>query len=199
MNDAVANSPAQKRRLILLAALFFAPLMLAFLLYYAHLWRPPGMTNKGDLIEPPRPLPARALTLADGTQSSPDILRGKWTWVYVGDGRCDARCKTALADMRQARLLLSEKMDRVQRAFLYTGAQCDLEFLHREHPGLIVARFDQPALADKFMLGGQPPERAGRIYLVDPLGNLMMSYAPNAPSMGMLQDIKKLLNLSHIG
>jgi hypothetical protein len=43
------------------------------------------------------------------------------------------------------------------------------------------------------------PETAGRIYLIDPLGNLMMSYAPDAPSMGLLEDIKKLLKLSHIG
>ena len=39
----------------------------------------------------------------------------------------------------------------------------------------------------------------GRLYLVDPLGNLMMSYERGAPVKGLLDDLKKLLNLSHIG
>jgi cytochrome oxidase Cu insertion factor (SCO1/SenC/PrrC family) len=185
---------------LLLASFFFVPLALSFLLYYGGLWRPQSTTNKGDLITPARPLPAVALTLADGTQSAPSVLQGKWTWAYVGDGRCDERCRIALADTRQARLLLSEKINRVQRIFFATGDCCDMEFLKREHPGLIVARFDNPELAAPFVLDPKvPPEEAGRIYLIDPLGNLMMSYASGAPSMGMLDDVKKLLNLSHIG
>jgi hypothetical protein len=189
-----------RRRLIWLAAFFFVPLAVSFLLYYGGLWRPQGGTNKGELVNPARPLPATALTLADGTQSAPDILQGKWTWVYIGDGQCDTRCRTALTDTRQARLLLSEKLNRVQRVFLATGECCDMEYLNREHPGLIVARFDKPELAGLFVLDTVPaPEKAGRIYLIDPLGNLMMSYAPDAPSMGLLEDIKKLLKLSHIG
>jgi cytochrome oxidase Cu insertion factor (SCO1/SenC/PrrC family) len=144
-------------------------------------------------------LPETALVLADGSQSSPQLLRGKWTWVYVGDGQCDTRCRTALADIRQARLLLAEKMDRVQRVFLASDACCDNQYLQSEHPGLIVARFDNAELQALFTLDGVPPDAAGRIYLVDPLGNLMMSYAPDAPSIGLLEDIKKLLKLSHIG
>ena len=189
-----------RRRVLWLAAFFFAPLAIAFLLYYGNLWRPQGNTNKGELISPARPLPAVALTLADGTQSSPDILQGKWTWAYIGNGQCDARCRMALADTRQARLLLSEKLDRVQRIFFVTNECCDTEYLNRDHPGLIVAHFDKPELTSAFVLNAtSAPETAGRIYLIDPLGNLMMSYAPDAPSMGLLEDIKKLLKLSHIG
>jgi hypothetical protein len=203
MNMSVTPEEALARksrlRVLGLAALFFAPVAVAFLLYYGDVWRPQGSTNKGDLVQPPRPLPEMSLTLADGTQSSPRVLRGKWTWVYIGDGQCDARCRTALADIRQARLLLAEKMDRVQRVFLASGACCDNEYLQAEHPGLIVARFDNAELSALFAIDATPPEAAGRIYVVDPLGNLMMSYAPDAPSMGLLEDIKKLLKLSHIG
>jgi cytochrome oxidase Cu insertion factor (SCO1/SenC/PrrC family) len=189
-----------RKRLLWLAAFFFVPLAFSFLLYYGGLWRPQGGTNQGELVNPARPLPAIALTLADGSQSAADILQGKWTWAYIGDGQCDTRCRTALADTRQARLLLSEKINRVQRVFLVTGACCDMEYLNREHPGLIVARFDKPEFAAPFILDAKTaPDKAGRIYLIDPLGNLMMSYAPDAPSMGLLADIKKLLKLSHIG
>jgi hypothetical protein len=37
------------------------------------------------------------------------------------------------------------------------------------------------------------------VYLIDPLGNLMMSYAADARPKGMLEDLKKLLRLSHVG
>ncbi len=40
---------------------------------------------------------------------------------------------------------------------------------------------------------------AGRIFIVDPLGNPLMSYAPTAPDKALLTDRKKLLRLSHIG
>jgi len=40
---------------------------------------------------------------------------------------------------------------------------------------------------------------SGRIYLIDPLGNLMMSYSPRSEPKGILSDMKKLLKLSHIG
>ncbi len=56
------------------------------------------------------------------------------------------------------------------------------------------------ALIDAFpAYNGVAPQRAQRTYIVDPLGNLMMSYAPGSASKGMLEDMKKLLKLSHIG
>ena len=49
------------------------------------------------------------------------------------------------------------------------------------------------------MARGVPVARAGRIYLVDPLGNLLMSYPARAPDRALLDDLRKLLKLSHIG
>jgi cytochrome oxidase Cu insertion factor (SCO1/SenC/PrrC family) len=193
-----------RRQLLLLAALFFVPLAIAFWMYYGPTgWRPSGDASKGDLIDPARPLAALALTTADGTQTQPDFLRGKWSMVYVGDGLCDDRCRKALYLTRQSRIALNKDMDRVQRVFLVTGRCCDRGFLAQEHPDLIVARVDDDAsaaLLEPFpTYGGVPLADAGRVYLVDPLGNLLMSYAPTAPDKALLTDMKKLLRLSHIG
>jgi len=193
-----------RRQLLLLAALFFVPLAIAFWMYYGPTgWRPSGDASKGDLIDPARPLAALALTTADGGQTPPDFLRGKWSLVYVGDGLCDDRCRKALYLTRQSRLALNKDMDRVQRVFLVTGRCCDRGFLAQEHPDLIVARVDDDAAAallEPFpTYGGVPLADAGRIFIVDPLGNLLMSYAPTAPDKALLTDMKKLLRLSHIG
>jgi cytochrome oxidase Cu insertion factor (SCO1/SenC/PrrC family) len=193
-----------RRQLLLLAALFFVPLAIAFWMYYGPTgWRPSGDASKGDLIDPARPLAALALATADGTQTRPDFLRGKWSLVYVGDGLCDDRCRKALYLTRQSRIALNKDMDRVQRVFLVTGRCCDRGFLAQEHPDLIVARVDDDAAAallEPFpTYGGVPLADAGRIFIVDPLGNLLMSYAPTAPDKALLTDMKKLLRLSHIG
>jgi hypothetical protein len=42
-------------------------------------------------------------------------------------------------------------------------------------------------------------EAAGRVYFIDPLGNLMMYYRPDADPGGMLKDLRKLLKYSKIG
>lgn len=195
-----------RRQLLALAALFFVPLAVAFWLYYGpgH-WRPSGATNKGDLIDPARPLPAVSLPRADGTPTGSEFLRGKWTILYVGDGACDARCRKALYLTRQSRIAINKDMDRVQRVFLVTGHCCNTAFLAAEHPDLLVARLDTAGPEGAQLLarfpdaGGLPPSAAGLIYVIDPLGNLMMSYSPAAPDKALLTDLRKLLRLSHIG
>ena len=199
-----APRPA-RTQIWILVGVFFAPLALAFLLYYGSGgWRPPGSTNHGELISPPRPLPSVALPGISGAPLAPETWQGKWTLLYVGDGRCDERCRAALTLMRQTRLALNADMPRVQRIFLATGNCCDRAYLAAEHPGLLVARADNQAGAALFAAFPDALPAADRlgnaIYVVDPLGNLMMRHAPEpAPAKGLLEDLRKLLKLSHIG
>lgn len=186
----------------IVVALFFAPLALAFLLYYGGSgWRPPGSTNHGELISPPRPLPSVALPTPGGAPLAPETWHGKWTLLYVGDGRCDGRCRAALVLMRQTRLALNKDMTRVQRIFLATGNCCDRAYLDAEHPGLTLALADSDAGATLLaVFPDAGPATDGSIYVVDPLGNLMMRHQPEPPpAEGLLEDLRKLLKLSHIG
>lgn len=193
-----------RRGLIALAALFLAPLAIAFWLYYGGAgWRPAGATNRGDLLDPARPLPVLELAGTDGRPGGGDILRGRWTLLYIGDGRCDARCRDALHLTRQTRIALNKDMDRVRRVFLATGSCCDRGRLGDLHPDLVVAVPTDAQLAalvrEVPTYDGLPASEAGRIYVVDPLGNLVLSYSPAAPDEALLDDLKRLLKLSHIG
>jgi hypothetical protein len=192
----------QRRVLVGLALMFFAPLGLAFFLYYSHgPWRPGGRVNAGTLIEPARPLPALVLPLLGSGDTNPNFLRSKWTLLYVESGRCAESCRRRLYDTRQVRLALDRDMDRVQRVLIADSGCCDAEFLREQHPDLIAVRAGAAAapLLDLLPRGGGSGAPAPSVYLVDPLGNLMMFYPADSKSKGILEDMKRLLRLSSIG
>lgn len=197
--DDKAAQARGRRTLLGLAALFFLPLALSFWLYYQGGWRPSGSTNKGELITPARPLPDVPFTLPDGTTSArASVFKGKWTLLYIGAGGCDEDCRKALWTMRQTRQLLAEEMDRVQRVFVARTDCCNMEFLSKEHAGLEVVRADDPTTGD-FFAKFPTTDATHSIYVVDPLGNLMMRFDVRENPKGLLSDMKKLLKLSHIG
>jgi hypothetical protein len=195
--------------LAVLAALFLLPLLLAFYMYYDTDWRPARRVNHGTLITPARPLPAVHLPRESMSDSDPDPsaaatkspeeeLRSKWSIVYIGAGNCDEPCRQALYVMRQTRLSLNNEMSRVNRVFLTTGNCCAREFLAHEHSGLVVldaSGNEGQRLLRQFPADGRPYS----LFIVDPLGNLMMSYDSRQNPKGLLEDMQKLLRLSHIG
>ena len=190
-----ASDEAQRAQLVsrnlrtvgALAAVFVLPLLISFWMYYGNAWRPVGRTNHGELIEPARPLPGAA-----------GLFEQKWAIVYIGDGACDNACQSSLYFMRQTRLALNNEMTRVSRAFLATANCCNREFLEREHAGLILidaTRSDVRQILTVFPQTDLPHS----LFIVDPLGNLVMRYDAREDPKGLLTDLKKLLRLSHIG
>ena len=186
-----------RRTLYVLAALFLLPVAVAFALYYGKLWRPAGSSSKGELIEPARPLNIAGLKHADGSPAGAEVFADKWSLIYIGDGACDADCRTALVFARQSRLALNNEMTRVQRIFLATGHCCASDYFAKEQPGLIA--LDASAPEAQALLAQFPDEHARSLYIVDPLGNLMMRHDGEHTSKDLLSDLKKLLKLSHIG
>jgi hypothetical protein len=191
--------PGQGRGMLLgFAALFFLPLIGAFWLYYIGGWRPAGSTNYGELISPVVTLTAPPLQTITGEPASPELFKEKWMFVHIASGDCDTDCRDALWMMRQTRLLLAQDMDRVQRVFIASEACCDTDFLAQEHAGLTVLQVTDEA--GKQWLDSFPSKvEVEYIYIVDPLGNLMMRFDIQENPKGLLSDIEKLLKLSHIG
>jgi cytochrome oxidase Cu insertion factor (SCO1/SenC/PrrC family) len=181
---------------------FFAPLLLAFFIYYGTSWRPSSMSNKGDLVSPVVSLPEAALHKPDGSELDKQWLQHKWTLLYVGEGACDQSCRDALLITRNIRLLLGKDTTRVQRAFMFAGNCCDANFFSSEQPDLIIARVDDEIgrrTLKLFPNDAGDVLQTGKIYIIDPLGNLMMSYKRGAEAGDLHADLKKLLSLSHIG
>jgi hypothetical protein len=192
-----------RHQLLLIALVFFGPLLLAFWMYYGSSWRPVGRINHGDLIAPPRPLPALALARVEGSGvatasiSGSSAFRGKWSLVYLGPGDCGAGCRKTLYFMRQTHLGLGRLMPRVQRVFLVSRDCCDRALIEHDYPDLIV--LDAQGRAAEPLLRQFPAAPSTSIFIVDPRGNLMMRYDANADPKGLRDDLKRLLDLSHIG
>lgn len=196
----MTQTPGRGRlQLVLLAALFLAPLLAASVLYFfAPDWRPQGHLNYGQLVEPARPIPAADLFDVAGQSAGPGALRGKWSFVYLGNGSCDPACSAKLIEIRQIRTLLNEKRLRVQRVHIAAtpadAAVAEAE-LKANHPDLVFLSDTVEADYRRFF-GGQD---AQALYLVDPLGNWLMVYPAEAEYKGILKDIKRLLRISQIG
>ena len=196
-----------RQALVLLALLFLTPVFVA---WFMHMnaeqgWRPGGTTNKGMLIQPPRPLSLpEGLVRVTGEPLNPGFLGGKWTLVYIDAATCGAACREKLDAMRWVRIALGENMRRVQSLFLAAGGTDagGLQPLLAEHPDMAAAGLtpaQAAALAPVFSVDGLSMQDAGNVYLVDPLGNLMMYYRRDADPRDVLQDLQRLLKYSHIG
>lgn len=185
------------RMLAVLAGMFVLPLLLSFWMYYGTAWRPASHVNHGELISPARPLGAVKLPLLAGAPGSGSLFHRNWSIVYIGSGQCDASCRNSLYVMRQTRIALNRDMPRVDRVFLVTSACCDHSFLAREHAGMVVVDASGANASD--LLREFPDDRESSLFIVDPLGNLMMRFDTRQNAKGLLQDLQKLLTLSSIG
>jgi len=192
MSDAAPNSPPATRRSVtlwLLIALTVAPVAASYVLYY--FWQPAQTVNYGELIEP-RPLPDPSLELADGRPFRLSQLKGKWLLVTVGPGACDAQCDRALLYMRQLRLTQGKNVDRVERVWLVNDAAAPRAEAAAQYEGTWIVRARDDGLLARFA-------ETGPIYLVDPLGNLMMRFPRDPDPKRMIKDLARLLKASQVG
>lgn len=176
-----------RSQLKLLALLtFFAAPVLAAWLSYAY-W-PPQQSHYGALLAP-APLDLPALTDPAGQARNWSELRGKWVLLVVNTAGCDASCVRATYLARQVRLAQGREQDRIERVFL--GPRAASDWPHRD--GVYRAALPQDAALSQTAL----PQSG--LYLVDPLGNLMLRF-PDLPDGGqMIRDLRRLLQASQIG
>lgn len=178
-----------RRMLLLLAAVAVAPVVASYTAYY--LIPRDAKANYGELL-PTRPAPPLAGARGDGAPFTLAQLRGKWVLTVAAPGDCGSPCAQALYAMRQARAMQGREMDRVQRVWLVTGDAAPAAALVAEHPDLLVVRVPKEALSAM-------PAGRDRIYLVDPLGNLVLAF-PLAPDIKRTaKDMERLLRASRIG
>lgn len=205
--SAVTDKAAQRRgriQLLAMAALFFGPVGFAFWMYYGGHLIPGHKVNHGELIQPTRPLPAApGLLTPEGRLVGAGFLRRQWNLVYIVAGHCDERCRGDLAELKKVRLAMDHERDRVHRVILGQNGCCTTAEIGPADPDLTAAYVDSEAgqqlLASLPTAEGVSIAQSRDVYVVDPLGNLVMRFPADTDRKGLIKDLDKLLRLSHIG
>lgn len=174
-----------------------APMILSYLTYYVI--KPTGRTNYGALIDPrERPIPAMASTTLDGRPETLDQYKGKWIMLKVGGGECGEACQKQLFAMRQWRLMQGKNMNRVERVWLVTDSQPLDTMTIRQYDGMHLLRAPKEVVST-WLPAEKGTQPADHIYLIDPLGNLMMRFPADPDPRKVYKDIAKLLKASAVG
>lgn len=192
---ATADRRRGRRTLLLLAFVCVLPVIVSYSMFY--LWQPQGRVNHGALV-PPAPLPVTLLPGVGGQPAlSREALEGRWSLLFLAPAACDDACERAAYVTRQVRVAQAKDMERVVRVWLLRDGAAPSSASLERHGDLRLAR------ADAAWLAALPDAGPGSVWLVDPLGNVMMHYADDADTTaaarGMSKDLQRLLKYSALG
>lgn len=199
ISDALDPAAVEARRrrgrrvALLILALCAVPTVAAWLAYFV--WPPESRANYGELIEPRR-LRDPELQLLDGRPFRISQLRGKWVMLQIDSGACGEGCRQKLLYMRQARLAQGKAMGRIERVWLLTDTAVPDGAIASEFEGTQIVRADENANLAEFPASRS---RADHIYVVDPLGNLMLRFPRDSDPRRIVKDLARLLKASRIG
>jgi hypothetical protein len=188
------NENTQPRRssaaLWVIIGLCAAPMIAAYIAYYV--WPPASHVNYGELLEP-RSLADVQVIAIDGRPLALSAFKGDWLLLSTDDAACAERCERKLVYMRQVRLAAGTNKDRIERLWVVTGAGKPDDALLAEHEGLVVVRDAAGTLSKALPAPGSP---ADHVYVIDPLGNLMLRFPADPDPRRMLKDMSRLLRHS---
>ncbi|MDP3087237.1 MAG: hypothetical protein Q8M99_03445 [Methylotenera sp.] len=199
-NQSLELEKQRKGRIVLLLLLIFfvVPLVVVLMMYKLN-WMP-NASSIGELVRPARLLSASGdLKNNEGMLLPSHFWKERWSIVYIATD-CEKVCLDKLHDMRQLHVSLYKDMPRAQRV-LITGTQ-NVKNIKLDYPDLIVINqpIDQIASFTKqFQIKDEAASSSNRLYLVDPLGHLMMSYQAQLPLAEVRKDVTRLLRFSWAG
>lgn len=191
-----SNKTSGRKVLLILAVVFVLPFTVAATLHLLDL-RPSGKSY-GDLVQPPKNLQIPILQDVAGKEFTAQQWLKKWSVVMVDGTGCAAPCQAQVHLLKQVHTSLNKDIKRVQRVLLVpTDIKGEaINDLQKKYPDLIIlagADAQTAKFAAEFNVAG------GQVYLVDPLGNLMMSYPEKTDSKKLFSDLKRLLKNSWAG
>jgi cytochrome oxidase Cu insertion factor (SCO1/SenC/PrrC family) len=182
-----------RAKMLLVAGLFALPIAASYIAY--QLVEPKATANHGELLLPPALVTTHPFERTDAAgEFRFEALRGKWLMVASDTGACPAACQEKLVTMRQARLALGRDAGRVERIFVADDLTALDSSLAGAFPGMHLVRTPKGLSLPV----GATNDRA-HVYLVDPLGNVMMRWPARAEGKRILQDLKRLLKASQVG
>ena len=194
MSNEIAPKAIRKSRrtIILLLVAMCTPFIASYLLYFWEVR--PASINYGELL-PVKPIAGTGLNLLDDTIFRIRQLRGKWVLLTVDSGKCDEQCRKKLYYMRQVRLVQNKEMNRIERLWLIDDDEAPDPQIFKEYKDSWFVKAKNSEI-----LGAIPAKvsQHDHIYLIDPMGNLMMRFPKDPDPAKMVKDLKRLLQVSQM-
>ncbi|HQU97334.1 MAG TPA: hypothetical protein PLV19_00315 [Nitrosomonas sp.] len=190
-NEVTEKAKSNRRKFLLLLVVMCTPVIISYALYFMD-YRPQSK-NYGDLI-PIVKVSGKGTNIADNTILRMKDLHGKWILVTVDSGDCNEACKNKLYYMRQVRTVQGKEKHRIERLWLINNSVKPSAELMKEYEGTYFVNADSEIL--DFIETKE--EQTKHIYLIDPIGNLMMRFPENVDGTKMGHDIKRLLHVSQL-
>jgi len=199
---AVAKTVQTYGIFFIIVFLFIIPMVLAYYLNHR-----PGdwfrqTKNKGHLIQPALSLKDFGVTQPGGKIFQSANLQGHWNLLYVSGEECKTQCQRTMYNMRQLHIALGKNMSRVKRLIATFEEQPALDkFLQKytiDMSHLIVAK-NQFAERTSHTHLRKSASSNGEIFIIDPHGNIIMSYDSGVLPDDIYDDLTHLLKVSRIG
>lgn len=179
--------------LLLIAAVFVAPIVLAWLFASGILGLGDrARTNHGQLVTPPVDL--RTLPPPSGAVPLLKLQPADWAVVYVTAGVCDEACAQHLQTLEVVRSLAGKEATRLS---VFGLAAEEGPGAPQGGPRILVDKAFVAALGTT--LAGRPSPPAFPLHaFVDWRGQLMMTFPADAPPADIKSDLVRLLRASAI-
>ncbi len=176
---------------------FVAPVVLAYVMFfYGNI---SSFTNHGEILNPVVDITALKLKDEEGNLISEKKLRYKWRLISFVNENCDEACNARLYDMRQIHKLLGKNQHRVLRVIVHLAEPTDAlsALINNEYPNALNMYGDSAVISSA--LGDETGLQQNTVYIMDPMGNIMMRFLQDQTKKDFLKDLGKLLKASQIG
>lgn len=190
--------------LIILFLLFAIPLGLAWFLIDKNPLLNLGTTQHGQLIQPPLNFKQLNLEDANAQRVNADAWKGYWLLLYVTPQACQSACEKQLYYLQQIRSMTGKDSNRIKRAIISLSSPTDTHLQHllsTKFVGTLFLKTNKQQFVN-FVSQNKAAKLAlphASIYLVDPLGNMLMEYRESTQPMDIYKDLSHLLKISSIG
>ncbi len=197
--EELAEQKYRTRNLVplgLLILVFALPMAIGWFLYLNPEVLEGSQSVNGSLIQPPRSLNKIVLNSLDSEKYKFQDRQGMWIMMLAVKGECNADCKRWLVDMQMIRRAVGRDHSRVQSLLVlespeYWSDKHRQGISHNKIKTAFESGVGKPFLSSVFSLIDNQVDAA--IFIIDPMGNLMLSYSDNPQAIEIHEDLKQLL------
>jgi hypothetical protein len=186
--DFVPTRRRNRTMLVAIVVIFLGSALVAGVLRFSG-WRPAGMKNHGELLQPPGDLRGVPPLLAAGGEYAWNPVERTWRILVAPPASCTEACVALSHDLDKVWRLFGREADHVHVLWVDTPPKGALQ----NRAWRVLQPSPQLSAALPGVDAGGPD--GAPVYVVDPNGFVILRYAPGFDAGHLRQDMARLLKL----